>query len=96
MLCNTETNYLLKNDRCKLGEQSTFANMKRKVSLLSVLFLYQKLLATGFLPMHMRHRCRNGPRLIRGFLLFQQKSLRVISADASRAIALGKDLKRVH
>lgn len=32
----------------------------------------------------------------KGFLLFQQKSPRAISSDASRAIAWGKDLKRVH
>lgn len=49
------------------------ANMKHKGSLLPVFFFFftiQRLLASGFLPMHIRHRCRNGSRLIKEFSAF--------------------------
>lgn len=64
--------YRLQVDR---QEQSSLANMKHKVSLLAIcfdgffwFFCYPEAACIWF--MHIRHRCRNSPRLIRGFSAF--------------------------
>lgn len=56
----------------------------------AVCFLTSDCLRLAFLSMHIRHRCRNGPRLIKRLFFvvvvlfgFQQKSPRAICSDAS-------------
>lgn len=52
----------------------------------------QRLLVSGSPLVHIRHRLCNGSS--KGFLRFQQKSLRAISSDASLAIAPGRVFER--
>lgn len=70
-LSRLKINYFLQKYRCKLKEHLQWITWNlNTVFCQSVFFTIQRLLASGFLPMHIRHRCRNGPRLIKEFSAF--------------------------